>query len=204
MDPIFIMLFSSYLVIIHILMQGLLCLFLHPWVTVTMIETWERSSQGVKVPKRTYIRLWNRRHVALKFFCSLLLNSCGFPTFFIEFGSLLNKLSPSMVLSKWQCCYTNHFCLSWLHLCISIGFVSVLEIFIFHFVKIKLRSQQHPVNSLHFQSFLHEKDGCYEAVFLLYNWCRMRPTELLACNSWIGNLKGHNLTECVYGYYLPD
>jgi len=49
-------------------MQGLLCLFLHPWVTITMIETWERSSQGVKVPKRTCIHLRNRRHVALKVF----------------------------------------------------------------------------------------------------------------------------------------
>jgi len=107
-------------------------------------------------------------------------------------------------LAKWQCCYTNHFWLSWLHLCISNGFVSVLEIFIFHFVKNKLRSQQHPVNSLHFQSILCEKYGYYEAVFLLHNCCRIRPTELLSCKSWIGNWKGHNLTECVYGYYLPD
>ena len=31
----------------------------------------------------------------IKNFCSLLLNSCGFPTFFIEFGSLLNSFMPT-------------------------------------------------------------------------------------------------------------
>ena len=114
------------------------------------------------------------------------------------------NFAPSTLFSKWRCCYTNYFCLSWSHPCVSIGFVSVVEIFIFHSVKNNLISQQQPVNSLHFQSILCEKDGRCEAVFLLHNCCMIRPTELTAWQSWIGNWRGDNLTEGVDVYYSPD